>query len=88
MSAIKREVKTENEIRAWMDKELVDAGCEETTFNELRYREPEDIGDDDCNWTTANYTLNRSTNDETRDRDCEGIALEIEGRASSLFDME
>ena len=88
MSTIKRETKTSEEIRAWMNKELIDAECEEFTFNELRYREPEDIGDDDCNWTTANYALHRSTNYEARDIDAEGIAYEIINRASSLFDME
>lgn len=38
MNAIKREVITEAEIRAWLNKELIDAGCDEYTFNELRKR--------------------------------------------------
>jgi len=88
MSTIKMEIKTEYEIREWMNKDLQAAKCQEFSFNELRKREPEDIGDNDCHWTTANYAVSRSTNDETRDIDCEGIASEIEARASSLFDME
>ncbi len=95
MNAIKREVKTEEEIRAWMNKELKDAGCDEYTFNELRKRAPVDIGEDDCNWTTAEFhRLHLSSSAETKDSaetkfiDCEGIASEIEARASSLFDME
>ena len=95
MNAIKREVRTEGEIGAWMNKELADAGCDEYTFNELRKREPVDIGDDDCNWTTAEFhKLHLSSSAVTKDSaetkfiNCEEIGLDIEGRASSMFDIE
>ena len=95
MNAIKREVKTEEEIIAWMDKELRDAGCDEYTFNELRKREPADIGEDDCNWTTAEFhRLHLSSSAVTKDSaeskfiNCEELGFDIERRASSMFDME
>ncbi len=68
MSTIKREVKTEEEIRAWMNKELIDTGCDEYTFNELRKRQPVDIGEDDCIWTTAEFhQLHLSSSAVTKD---------------------
>ena len=95
MNAIKREVKTEAEIRAWLNKELIDAGCDEYTFNDLRKRSPDDINENDCNWTTAEFhQLHLSSSAVTKDSavtkqiDCVGISSEIVEKASSMFDIE
>lgn len=54
-----------------------------------------DINENDCNWTTAEFhQLHLSSSAVTKDSavtkqiDCVGISSEIVAKASSMFDME
>jgi len=69
----------------------MDGKLHEKGFKEYSFTTPtkcERPSENDCNWTLGSYFLHRSTNDETRFPEAEGVATDIYAKACSLFDIE
>jgi hypothetical protein len=88
---IKREVKSAEWVKQWMDDRLHESGV----FEEYSFLTPvkaERRDENDSNWTFTIPCIHRSTNDPSPDRpveqEVEAAFMRIWGEAASLLDLE